>query len=248
MAINKAGINNFQAKIDQANFAKTRTVTAEQGLVAAQNSGRTSEKSKTTETPGEKLTLSANLQAQMAKEQQTLSDDIEQARAGMADEANQAHTDKKAKEKDRKIGESRVEQKKEARTFFLDDGTDESYKVTESQGKKLDVLDDRSPEQILEGMPDHAKAAAKATLTSQIETKGMKKVSQLKDDPKVSAQVEDMKLDLADTKWMKNTLAPIRGAEHEPALQLDDPHAETMAKDLAMRQMQDGGGEQLLAG
>ena len=247
MAINKAGINNFQAKIDQANLAKTRTVSADQGRVAAQNSGVASEKSKASEAPGERFTLSDKLQAQLANEQKALNDDMEQARAGMADEANQSHTDKKAKEKDRKIGESRVEQKREARTFVLDDGTDESYSVTETQGKKLDALDERTPDQILEGMPDHAKAAAKATVKSQMETKGVKKFSQLKDDPKVSAKVEGMKLNLADREWKENTLAPIKSPKNEPPLQMDDPHAETMAKELAMQQMANGG-EQMLAG
>jgi hypothetical protein len=248
MAIGKTGgVNNFQLLVDQANLAKTRTVSADQGRVAAQNSGVASEKSKDTDAKnlGERVTLSESSQAQLVKEQKALADDIEQAKAGMADEANQTHGDTKAKEKDRKIGEGRIEQKAPSRVFQLDSDTDENYEVTEAQGKRLESIDSRTPDQILEGMPNHARSAAAATLNTQMENKGVKKVAQLKDDPKVSAEVENMDLDLADSNWKKSALAPIKSAKSEPPLQIEDPHAEGMAKDAAVKAMQ-AGGEQMI--
>lgn len=249
MSIGKTGgLNNFQHLVDQANFAKTRTVNAEQGRVAAQNSGLASEKSKDSEPAGERFTISSKLQAQLAQEQKTLSDDVEVARQGMADEANQAHGDTKAKEKDtkeRKLGESRVEQKSGHRVYQLDDGSEETYEVPKPLADKLDALDRRTPDQILQGMPQQARAASEATLTSQIQSKGMEKVSQMKEDPKVSDKVEQMKLGLADKEWKENLLEPIRTAKHEPALQMDDPHAEATAKEHALQAMQQGG-EQMM--
>jgi hypothetical protein len=247
MSIGKTGgLNNFQLLADQANFAKTRSVSAEQGQVAAQNSGRTSEKSKESQV-GERFTLSETLQAQLAREKECLSDDLDTAKAGMADKANQSHSDKKAKEKEREIGESVVQLKKEPRVFELDDESGETYQVSEAQSDRLDALDKRTPEQIMEGMPGHAKAAAQATLTSQLETKGMKKVSNLKDDPRVSAQVEDMLLELTDRSWQDNTLASIESSKHIQPLNVEDPHALETAKGAAIEQMQSQGGEQLIA-
>ena len=249
MSIGKTGgLNNFQRVIDQQNLAKTRTVTAEQGRTAAQNSGVVSDKVKDSELNpgGEKLVLSDKSQAHLAQEQQMLKDDLDQARAGLADKANQSHGDKKAKEKEHKIGERRVEQKAERRVFPLDDDSEGTYEVPEADGKRLDALDRKTPEQILQGMPEHARAAATATLNSQMETKGVKKIANLKDDPKVSDQVENMELNLADSSWRDNTLAPIRTPKNEPPLQMDDPHAEATAKEAAIRQMQSGG-EQMIA-
>ena len=75
MSIGKTGgLNNFQRVIDQQNLAKTRTVTAEQGRTAAQNSGVVSDKVKDSELNpgGEKLVLSDKSQAHLAQEQQKL--------------------------------------------------------------------------------------------------------------------------------------------------------------------------------
>ena len=135
MSIGKTGgLNNFQRVIDQQNLAKTRTVTADQGRTAAQNSGVISDKVKDSELNpgGEKLTLSDKSQAHLAQEQQILQEDIEQARAGLADKANQSHGDKKAKEKEQKVGQGRVEQKAEKRVFPLDDESEGTYEVPEA--------------------------------------------------------------------------------------------------------------------
>ena len=140
-----------------------------------------------------------------------------------------------------------VAPKKESRVFELDDDTGETYQVSESQADRLDALDKRTPEQITDGMPPHAKAAAQATLTSQLETKGMTKVSQLKDDPKVSAQVEDMLLEMTDRSWKDSTLAPIETSKFIQPLNIEDAHALDIAKEAAVNDMRQGSGEQLIA-
>lgn len=243
MTIGKAGgTPHFQTLLDQSNFAKTRTVSADQGRVAAQNSGTASEKSKQERTGGERFTLSETLQAQLAREGKALSDDLGEARDALA----QRPENQKTREKERKPDEVRVETRKPERTFLLDDGTEESYKVSESQAEALSVLDQKTPEQILEGMPEYAKLAAKATLSSQLETKGMGKVAKLKDDPKVSETVEKMKLGLADKEWSRTALAPIHSTGDQP-ITLDDHHSESLAKELAVRRMQAGGEELLVS-
>lgn len=245
MAINRAGAN-FQAKIDAANFAKTRTVDAKQGSVAAQNSGAVAQKSKDTKPKGPSEGSTLSEAAQKALEQKSLQDDIKQAQAGLADEASQANGKTKTKDKDDKknIGHGRIEQKESTRVFQLDDDDERSYEVPEKVGAKLDSLDRKTPEQILQGMPEASRIAAGAMVATQGPVKLAK---ELKDDPKVTAKVEQMDLDPADPEWREHTLAPIKSPKDEPPLQMDDPHAEGMAKEAAVRQMQAGGGEQLIA-
>jgi hypothetical protein len=247
MSISKAGGLNFQAKLDAANFAKTRTVDAKQGSVAAQNSGQVSQKAKdtkTSKTPSEGFTLSEA--AQKALEDAALEDGLEQAKAGMADEANQTHGKSKTKEnEDRKsIAQGRVEQKDGTRVFELDDEDGASYEVSKAEGERMDALDRRSPQNILDGMPDSSRIPAEATVRAQGPVKLAKA---LKDDPKVSAITEQMDLEPADPEWKKNTLAAIRTPKDEPPLQFDDPNSELMAKEAAIRMMQSGGGELMIA-
>ena len=246
MSIGKAGGLNFQAKLDAATFAKTRSVDAKTGSVAAQNSGLVSEKSKDTKTskaPSEGFTLSEA--AKKALEDSALSDDLEQAKAGMADEANQTSGKSKAKEEDDKksIGRARIEQKEETRVFQLDDDDAAPYEVPKAVGEKMDSLDRRSPEAILEGMPDSSRIPAEATVKAQGPVKLAKA---LKDDPKISAIAEKLDLEPADPEWKKNAMAEIRTPKDEPPLQLDDPHSESMARTAAINEMQAGGGTAII--
>lgn len=241
-------VNNFQRAIDQTNYAKTRTVSAEQGRSAAQNSGVISDKRKNSEASEqtEKFTLSAKLQAQLAAEQQTLKDDVQEAQAGLSHKANESRNKKETGEPDPKIGSGIVGPKTEKRVFELDDESGESYEISETEGSRLDHLDRQSPSRLLDDMPEHTRVAASATLKTHMDTKGVDKVANLKDDPKVTANLERMELTLSDQEWRKNALAPIETGRNAPPLQVDDPHAEESAKIVALK-LAEAGGEQMVA-
>lgn len=258
MAINKAGGPNFQAQLNRAAMNDARTVDAREASVSAQTgaSGKLAEQNKqnkTTKTPGEQVKLSsAALAQQQAKEMEQHDDAMEQNRANVADEAAVQNRGKKGlkgqDDDDKKVKPGQVKAKGEKRVFPLDDDSGEAYEVTETQGKKLDLMDERSPESILSGMPDGARNAAKATLDTQIKTKGTDKVSQLKDDPKVSAVAEEMDLDLADPEWRATASKPapiqINNKPMEPEI---SSHDEALAKEAAQKQMASGNQEAMIA-
>ena len=135
-----------------------------------------------------------------------------------------------------------------ARVGLIDGGDDaETFEITKTQGQQLDKLDEKTPEQILAGMPENSRKAAEATLDTQMKTQGKDKIAQLKDDPKVSAQVEEMDLDPVGSFRDEAKVAPIRTPKDEPPMMVPDENAEKMAKEAAIRQMQESGGEAMLA-
>jgi hypothetical protein len=258
MAINKAGGPNFQAQINRAVMNDARTIDAKEAGHAAQTgaAGKLAEKNKqnkTTKTPGEQVKLSSAAMLQTAKEADAAQDADAQNRSNVADEAAVQNRGKRqlkggADEDDKRVGARDVKGKKESsRVFPLDDESGEAYEVTETQGKKLDALDGRTPDSILQGMPEGARNAAKATLDTQLKTKGTEKVSQLKDSPEVSAVAEEMDLDLADPEWKKTAAKPapiqLNNKPMEPEV---SSHDQALAKEAAQRKMASGEGNEAM--
>jgi hypothetical protein len=256
MAINKAGGPNFQAQLNRAALTDARTIDAKEAGHAAQTgaSDKLAEKNKQNKakTPGEQVKLSSAAMLQRAKETEEGKDAAAQNRANVADEAAGQNVRKKdlkggQDDDDKKVGVGDAKEKGESRVFPLDDESGEAYEVSETQGKKLDALDERTPESILKGMPEGARNASKATLDTQIKTKGTEKVSQLKDSPEVSAVAEEMDLDLADPEWKKSAAKPapiqLNNKPMEPEV---SSHDETLAKEAAQRKMASGEGQEAM--
>jgi hypothetical protein len=241
MAINKAGGPNFQAQLNRATMNDARTIDAKEAGHAAQTgaAGKLAEKNKenkTTKTPGERVKLSSAAMLQQAKEAEEAQDATTQSQSNVADEAAVQNRGKRqlkggVDDDEKKIGARDVKEKGESRVFPLDDESGEAYEVTETQGKKLDALDERTPQSILQGMPEGARNAAQATLDTQIKTKGTEKVSQLKNGPpEVNAAAEEMDLDLADPEWKKSAAKP---APIQLGNKPMEPEISSMDKDLA---------------
>ena len=253
-------INQFNLSQQSYNLQmqkKMSTVDAKQASVAAQTgaSNQLNEKSKT-ERKGPTEGLSPELQAKLnaAAEKEAEADATAQARQSVADDAlvqNKSTKRKDIEEKDDSdygVGQGDVKTKDGSRVLELDGGDDgETFQITKAEGEKLDRLDGRSPEQILAGMPENSRKAAEATLDTQIKTQGKEKVAQLKDDPKITAKVEEMDLEPVGSLRDEAKVAPIRTPKDEPPMMVVDEASESMAKEAAIRQMQQGGGEAMLA-
>lgn len=251
MAINKAGGPNFQQQINRAVLNDANTVSAQEGRQAMMTGGagklaEQNKKNQTTKTPGEQVKLSSAAMLERAKEAEAAQDADAQNRANVADEAAVQNRGKRGlggkDEDDKKVKPGQVKGKDGSkRVFPLDDDSGEAYEVTETQGKKLDTMDERSPERILSGMPEGARKASEATLDTQIKTKGLEKVAGLKNDDKVSAVAEELDLDLADPEWKKSAAkpAPIQAAMTplEPKI---SSHDEALAKEAVQRKMATG--------
>ncbi len=137
------------------------------------------------------------MEADKAEESQASS----QARQSVADDNLVQNKSTKRKDiesgsEDYRVGKGDVQEKSQLRVFALDDDEGTSYEVSEVEAQRVDALDRKSPEQILSGMPEGARTAARATLDTQIKAKGTDKVAALKSDPKVDAIAEDLDLDL----------------------------------------------------
>lgn len=162
------------------------------------------------------------------------------AQASVADEAVVQNKSTKRKDlesdNDPRVGAGNVEEKKGHRVFALDDDHGSSYEVSEAEGRKMDSLDKRTPEQILSGMPEGARRAAEATLDTQIKAKGTDKVAELKSDPKVDAVAEDLDLDLVHSLKDSAKPAPIMDAKKEPPMVVEpSEHEQHVAKEIAMK-------------
>jgi hypothetical protein len=200
-----------------------------------------------TKKPGESFQLSKKAQlaldkaeAQRAKDLDESQDVHQQSTQDVADNALQGTKRRRTPEDDeKKVATRDVKKKKSAVVFQLDDDGNESYEVTETQSKSFKNVDDKSPEQILAGMPEGSRKAAKATLDTQLATQPQK-VKDLKDDPKITAVAEQLDLDPAETLKESARVAPIRDAKNEPPMMREDPNHEVLAKEAARRQMQSG--------
>lgn len=138
---------------------------------------------------------------------------------------------------DYRVGAGDVQEKTGQRVFALDDDEGTSYEVSEAEGRKVDALDRKTPEQILAGMPEGARTAARATLDTQIKAKGTDKVAALKSDPKVDAVAEDLDLDLVSSLKDSAVPAPIMDAKNEPPLVVEpSEHEQQVAKEMALKQ------------
>ena len=258
--INKAGGQNFQLKMQQAVLKDARTIDSKEASQAAQTgaSSTVGTKSKELKSKGPKegsiLSEAAQkaldaAEAKVARDQDKTHDVRQESIKDVADNALQG-TKRRTQgddEEDKKVGHGELKETKEnKRVFALDDESAEPYEVSETQGKKMDKLDERTPESILDGMPDGAKAAAKATLDTQMQTRGTDKVSELKDDPKITAVAEKMDLDPAESLRESAVPAPIRDAKVEPPMLQNDPHSEEMVKEAARRQLENGEGQEAM--
>ena len=184
-------------------------------------------------------TLQDQAKAQDTKNQSSVADDV-----ALQGTKRRTQSDD---EDDKKIGLGDVKNQKDGtRVFQLDDDGGEVYEVSETQAKDLKKADGRSPESILEGMPEASKNAAAATLDTQIKANGKEKVSELKDDPKVSQVAEQLDLDPAEGFKDGVRIAPI-SVQNAPLEIQTNPNDEVMAKQAAVEQMQNGGGEQMIA-
>lgn len=250
MAINKAGGPNFQQQINRAVMNDANTVDAKEARQSMMTGGagklaEQNKKNQTTKTPGEQVKLSSAAMLQRAKETEAAEDADAQNRANVADEAAVQNRSKRGlggkDEDDKKVKPGQVKGKDGKRVFPLDDDSGEAYEVTETQGKKLDTLDERSPERILSDMPEGARKASEATLDTQIKTKGIEKVAGLKNDDKVSAVAEELDLDLADPEWKKSAAKPapiqVTTTPLEPKI---SSHDEALAKEAVQRKMASG--------
>lgn len=179
------------------------------------------------------------LEAEKAEETQSGA----QAQQSVADDALVQNKSTKRKDiesdnTDYRVGPGDVQEKKTAgRVFALDDDEGTTYEVSETQGHKMDELDKRTPEHILSGMPEGARTAAKATLDTQIKSKGTDKVAALKSDPKIDAIAEDLDLELVHTLKESATPAPILDAKSEPPMVVEpSEHEQQVAKEMALKQ------------
>lgn len=253
MAINRAGGPNFQQQISRAVMQDVNTVDAKEASHAAQTgaAGKLAEKNKANKKESTKpatnlksqLTLSDA--AKKAQEQEAAQDADQAARDNVKDEAAVQNRSKRGlkggDDDDKKIRPGKVQAKESRRVLPLDDDSGETYEVTETQGKKLDTLDGRTPESILSGMPEGARKASEATLDTQIKTKGKDKVAEFKEDPKVTRIAEEMDLDLADPEWKASAGKPAPIAfSKKPLEPTIDEHQEKMAKDAVQRKMMNG--------
>ncbi|MCA9775983.1 MAG: hypothetical protein KC800_04675 [Candidatus Eremiobacteraeota bacterium] len=249
MAINKAGGPNFQQQINRAVMNDANTVSAQEGRQAMMTGGagklaEQNKKNQTTKTPGEQVKLSNAAMLERAKEAEAAEDVEAQSRANVADEATVQHRGKRElgdKDDGKKVKPGQVKGKDGTRVFPLDDDSGEAYEVTETQGKKLDRMDERSPNSLNADMPEGALKASEATLDTQIKTKGIEKVAGLKNNEEVSAVAEELDLDLADPEWKKSAAkpAPIQA----PATPLEpkiSAHDEELAKEAVQRKMASG--------
>lgn len=237
--------------------ADVNTVDAREASHAAQTgaSNQISKQNKQNKAKEPTEGLSKELQAKLAAaaEKDAESDATAQARQNVADDALVQNKSTKRKDleqdnDDYRVGQGDFEKKDGTRVLKLDGGDDaETFEISKAQGKQLDQLDEKTPEQILAGMPENSRKAAEATLDTQMKTQGKDKVAQLKDDPKVSAQVEEMDLDPVGSFRDEAKVAPIRTPKDEPPMMVLDENAEKMAKEAAIRQMQKDGGEAMLA-
>lgn len=210
---------------------------------AASSTGQTSQQAKDTKakTPGESVQFSDKfLKMEAEKAEETQADQT--AQESVADDAVVQNKTTKRKDletdnSDYQVGYGEVEEKKGHRVFALDDDQDSSYEVSEAEGRKMDSLDKRTPEQILSGMPEGARRAAEATLDTQIKAKGTDKVAELKSDPKVDAIAEDLDLDPVQSFRDGAKPAPIMDAKKEPPMVVEpSEHEQHVAKEIAMKQ------------
>lgn len=238
--------------------ADVNTVDAKEASLAAQTgaSSKIAQQVKNNKTKEPQEGLSKELQAKLAAaaEKDAEADATAQARQNVADDAMVQNKSTKRKDlgeqdnDDYRVGQGDFEKKDGTRVLKLDGGDDaETFEITKTQGQQLDKLDEKTPEQILAGMPENSRKAAEATLDTQMKTQGKDKIAQLKDDPKVSAQVEEMDLDPVGSFRDEAKVAPIRTPKDEPPMMVPDENAEKMAKEAAIRQMQESGGEAMLA-
>jgi len=229
--IGNTSFNAAQIKHQARVNADAKTVDSHEATQAVQTgaSSQLSEKAKNTKTKGPGESLDAGLAARLkAAEAEAASDVQAEARQNVADEAAvQNKTNRKElgdQDKDHRVGKGDIKGQKDGfRVFQLDEDSAESYEVSEADGRKLDSIDGRTPEQILAGMPEGSRKAAEATLNTQVKTKGTEKVSELKDDPKVSAVAEQLDLDPAESLRESAVVAPIRDAKNEPPMMQEDP-------------------------
>lgn len=253
MAINKAGGADparIQQMLESARKTGANQVSAQHGgaLKQASNKG----KDAAPKTEGKKVSEQSFLSeaAQKALEDEALESAQTQGRESVRDEAAIQSKGRKATkgddDKDVAVNPGQVKQKEGIRVFPLDDDGEESYEVSETKAKQLDNLDRRTPEMILQGMPEGARKAAEATLDTQIKTKGRDKVAQLKDDPKITAVAEQMDLDPAETLQESAKIAPIRTPKDEPPMMVEDTQSEVLAKEAARRQLESGGANEAM--
>lgn len=257
MAINKAGGQNFQLQMQQANLRDMKTIDAKEASHAAQTgaSGTIAKKAETKKqkAPNEASTLSEAAQKALDKAEETdkkadnLRAERQEGKADVADDmVLQLRGKKKDEEDEPKVGKNgEVIQRDGSRVFGTEDG-EESFVITKTEGAELDKLDDKSPESILADMPEGSRNAASATLKTQMDAKGVEKVSQLKDDPKVTAEVEKNDTELADLEWKQNAMAPAKTPADEPPMMVADPHAEELAKEAAKQKLANGGGDEAM--
>lgn len=240
---------NFNRIQQQALLRDVNTVDAKEASHAAQTgaSNQLSQKAKDAnklKTQGESVQFSQKLLDKQAEAEAT-KDAQADARQNVADEALVQNKGKRKdldQDTDHRVGAGDIKKKDgPTRVFELDDDGGESYEVTKTQAEGVDMLDRKTPEQILEGMPKQAREAAEATLDTQLKAKGTEKVAQLKSDPKVEAAAEQMDLDPVMSLKDAAKPAPIKDAKNEPPMVVEpDEHMEKVAKEMAMKQAQNG--------
>lgn len=238
--------------------ADVNTVDAKEASHAAQTgaSDKVGKQAKTQKKEGSKLNeksfLSEAAQKALDKAEATDAEqdahraNLKENAADVADDIALRNKTKKRGEDDddKRVGSGQVKEKKSQTVFALDDG--DEYEVTTTQAEGVKKMDGKSPEEILAGMPEGARKASEATLDAQIKTKGTDKVADLKDDPKITAVAEQLDLDPAESLKESAVIAPIKDAKNEPPMLQDDPNAERMAKEAAIKQMQSGGGPEAM--
>lgn len=236
----------FQSMIDAAVFRQTQTVNSKQATSAAQNSGAVGQKKKDLESDSAREGSTLSEAAQRAIQQDNLDKDLEQAKAGLAGKAAEANKGNEVKKRDddKKLKFGGVEQGKESVTFASDDDDETPYEVSINVAAQYESVSSRTSAEILADMPESSKLPSEAMVKAQ----GPKKLAKdLKDDPKVTAQVEVMKLGLSDINWKESALAPLHTGLTLVPMQLEDEHSEHIVKEAARQQVRNGNlAEQLI--